>query len=111
MFQNYDYYNQSFNLQPYIVKLKNNELTLENILEEDEIINDLKFNKESEFINFITEDKIKALIDYSTKMPLCDNINIGYKYPFNATEILCSENEKIQSKFLISKPFLSKEKK
>ena len=111
MFQNYNYYNQSFNLQPYIAKLKNNELTLENILEEDEIINDIKFNNESEFINFITEDKIKALIDYSTKMPLCDNINIGYKFPFNATEILCSENEKIQSKFLISKPFLSKEKK
>ena len=109
MFQNYEYYNQAFNIQPFITKLKNNELTLENILEEDEIINDIKFNKESEFIDFLTEDKIKALIDYSTKMPLSDNHNIGYKYPFNATEILCSENENFQNKFLISKPFSSKE--
>ena len=108
MFQIYDYYNQGFNIQPFLIKLKNNQLTLENILEEDEIINDIKFNTQSEFLNFLTEDKIKKLIDYSTKMPISNNHNIGFKYPFNATEILCSENAKFQDKFMVEKPFISK---
>ena len=108
MFEIYDYYNQGFNIQPFLIKLKNNELTLENILEEDEIINDIKFNTQSEFLNFLTEDKIKKLIDYSTKMPISDNHNIGFKYPFNATEILCSENAKFQDKFMSEKSFISK---
>ena len=108
MFEIYDYYNQGFNIQPFLIKLKNNELTLENILEEDEIINDIKFNTQSEFLNFLTEDKIKKLIDYSTKMPISDNHNIGFKYPFNATEILCSENARFQDIFMTEKSFISK---
>ena len=106
----FEIYNQDFNIEPFIIKLRNNELTLENILEEDEIINDLKFNTESEFLNFITEDKIKKLIDYSTKLPISDTYDIGYKYPFNATEILCSENENFQKKFMQEKRFISKKK-
>ena len=102
-------YNQDLNIEPFLIKLRNNELTLENILEEDEIINDLKFNTESEFLNFITEDKIKKLIDYSTKLPISDTYDIGYKYPFNATEVLCSENENLQKKLMQEKPFISKE--
>ena len=109
MFGNYEYYNQSFNIQPFLIKLKNNELTLENILDEDEIIDDIKFNTDSEFIDFLTKEKIKKLIDYSTKMPESDSHNIGFKYPFNATEILCSENVKFQNKFLEEKPYISKE--
>ena len=56
MFGNYEYYNQSFNIQPFLIKLKNNELTLENILDEDEIIDDIKFNTDSEFIDFLTKE-------------------------------------------------------
>ena len=109
MLDDFDSYNQSISLQQFITKLKNNELTLENILEEDEIINDIKYNTESEFINFITDDKLKKLIDYSTKIPKSTEHNIGFKYPFNATEILSAENIKFQNKFLIQKPFISKE--
>lgn len=32
------------------------------------------------------------LIDYIIKEPLSDDQNIGHKYPFNASEILVSEN-------------------
>ena len=78
-------------LNPFIQKLEKGELTLEEILEEDEIIKDIKSNNESQFIKFFTSEKIKKLIDYSTKIPSKDEHNIGYKYPFNATEILCSE--------------------
>ena len=62
MFEMHNFYNKSFNIQQFLIKLRNNELTLENILEEEEIDNDIKFNSQSEFINFITEDKINANI-------------------------------------------------
>lgn len=45
-----------------------------------------------------TNDVIRKLIDYATKMPIEDDLKIGHKYPFNACEILCSENEFIVDK-------------
>ena len=41
-------------------------------------------------------------------MPTSDDHDIGFKYPFNATEILCSENINFQNKFMLEKPFISK---
>ena len=96
-------------LTPFLDKLKNNELTLENILEEEEIIDDIRNNTESQFINFFTNDKIKKLIDYSIKLPASDSHNIGYKYPFNATEILCSENKNFQNQLMCQTPVISKD--
>ena len=87
-------------LQPFIERMKKNELTLENILEEDDIIQDLKTNPNSQFINMLSTDAIRKLIDYATKMPKSDEKNIGYKYPFNATEILCCDNNAIMEKIM-----------
>ena len=88
------------NLNPFIEKMEKGELTIEEILEEDEIIQDIKTNQESKFINYLTNDKIRKLIDYSTKLPSSDEHNIGHKYPFNAMEILCSENVNFQNKLM-----------
>ena len=88
------------NLNPYIEKMEKGELTIEEILEEDSIIQDIKTNQESKFINYFTNDKIRKLIDYSTKLPSSDEHNIGHKYPFNAMEILCSENVGFQNKLM-----------
>ena len=90
-------------LPPFIEKLEKGELTIEDILNEDSIIQDIKKNKESQFINFFTNDKIQKLIDYSTRFPISDEHNIGYKYPFYATDILCSENISFQNKFMSEK--------
>ena len=98
-------------LTPFLEKLAKNELTLEDILEENSIIDDIKNNYKSQFIDFLTDDKIKKLIDYSTKLPSSDTHNIGYKYPFNATEILCSENTNFQKRFMSEKPFITKDNK
>ena len=57
-------------LQPFIDKMKRGELTLENILDEDEIIQDLKNNKNSQFSSFFSNENIRKLIDYATKMPI-----------------------------------------
>jgi hypothetical protein len=88
------------NLNPFIEKMEKGELTIEEILDEDSIIQDIKTNQESKFINYLTNDKIRKLIDYSTKLPSSDEHNIGHKYPFNAMEILCSENINFQNKLM-----------
>jgi len=87
-------------LQPFIERMKKGELTLENILEEDEIIQDLKTNPNSQFINMLSNAAIRQLIDYATKMPKSDEKNIGYKYPFNATEILCCDNNAVMERIM-----------
>ena len=95
--------NRNYNLailQPFIDKMKKNELTLENILEEDEIIQDLKTNQNSQFIYMLSNEHIRKLIDYATKMPKSDDRNVGYKYPFNATEILCCDNNAVMEKIM-----------
>ena len=88
------------NLNPFIEKMEKGELTIEEILNEDLLVQDIKTNQDSKFINYLTNDKIRKLIDYSTRLPSSDEHNIGYKYPFNAMEILCSENVKFQNKFM-----------
>ena len=94
-------------LAEYEEKMKNNELTLEDILDNNDIVQDLKTNSNSEFFPFLTNEIMKKLIDYTTKIPKEDNQKIGYKFPFNASEILCSNNMNILNKFFESK----KEKK
>ena len=90
-------------LAEYEEKMKNNELTLEDILDNNDIVQDLKTNSNSEFFPFLTNEIMKKLIDYSTKIPKEDNQKIGHKFPFNASEILCSNNMNILNKFFESK--------
>ena len=87
-------------LQPHIEKMKRGELTLESVLEEDEIIQDLKTNPNSQFVYMLSTEAIRKLIDYSTKMPKSDDKNVGYKYPFNATEILCCDNNAVMERIM-----------
>ena len=82
-------------LQPFIEKMKNNQLTIENILENDDIVQDLKTNQNSQFLYMISNEVIRKLIDYATKMPSSDDQKIGHKYPFNAAEILSCDNNGI----------------
>ena len=94
------YRGSNLNLTKHIEKLRNNELTIENMLEEDDIIQDLKLNANSQFISMLTDEAIHKLIDYATKMPTSDDQKIGHKFPFNATEILCADNSSIQEKIM-----------
>jgi len=56
-------------------------------------------NNKFELFSF-TNEVIRKLIDYSTKMPSEDNLKTGHKYPFNACEILCSDNPFILDKII-----------
>ena len=48
----------------------------------------------------LSTEAIRKLIDYSTKMPKSDDKNVGFKYPFNATEILCCDNNVVMEKMI-----------
>ena len=87
-------------LQPFIEKMKSGQLTLENILEEDEIIQDLKTNQNSQFLSMLSHENIRKLIDYATKLPQSEDQKIGHKFPFNATELLCCDNCVITDRIL-----------
>ena len=83
-----------------IEKMKKGELILEDILSNNDIVQDIKTNANSQFFHFFTNDIILKLIDYSLKMPKSDDHKIGYQYPFNATEILCSNCPGIQDRLM-----------
>jgi hypothetical protein len=76
----------------YSRKLKNGELKIEEILDNNELVNEIKTNSNSEFKDFFDESNLKILINYCIKMPQEDKQAEGHKYPFNACEILCSES-------------------
>ena len=46
-------------LNPFIEKMEKGELTLEDILKEDNIIQDIKTNNDSKFFKFFSNEKIK----------------------------------------------------
>ena len=94
---------ESPDFSPYLEKMQKGELTLEEILNTDSIIDDLKSREQSDFLEFFTNKQIKKLIDYSTRFPKSDDHYIGYKFPFNSTEILCSENNEFFNKFMSGK--------
>ena len=94
------YRGNNLNLSKHIEKLKNNQLTIENVLEEDDIIQDLKLNSNSQFLSILSNEAIRKLIDYATRMPSSDDQKIGHKFPFNATEILCADNSSIQERVM-----------
>ena len=99
------YRGNNLNLSKHIEKMKNNQLTIENVLEEDDIIQDLKTNANSQFISMLSNEAIRKLIDYATKMPSSDDQKIGHKFPFNAAEILCADNSAIQERLMYENVF------
>ena len=83
-------------------KLNNQNTTLEDLLQEDNIINELR-NQNEKLINFFTKEKIKKLIDYIIKEPKENDILKGHKFPFIASEILNSDEDKILDYFIMNK--------
>jgi hypothetical protein len=47
----------------------------------------------------LTQENLIKLVDYIIKEPAEDNHKLGHKFPFNASEILCSENVFVVEKF------------
>ena len=97
------FFSRSFNpkvVEQYYAKMKNDDLSIEDILDNEDLIQEIKTNSNSVFIPFFSNEIFKKLIDYSIKMPEIDDNKIGHKFPFNSTEILCCDNGAITDIFL-----------
>lgn len=76
-------------------KMNRNELIVDDILDSEELITEVK-NTTSQLSSFLASEKnLKNLIDYIIKEPLVDEEKTGKKFPFNACELLCSDNQTI----------------
>lgn len=81
-----------------IDKMNKGNLNTTDILDSEELITDVK-SSISQLGSFFNEpNHIKDLMDFILKEPLEDEHKRGHKFPFNACEILCSENQSILGK-------------
>ena len=78
----------------------NNEIILEDLLENDDHLNDLKMNPNSKFIKLLTTLNINKMIEYCL-IPMTDldkNSKNQLRYPYISCQILCSERVLLFSK-------------
>jgi len=92
------YRNNYQTISKAVDKMNRGELKLEDILDDDELVMDVKSNPNSQLASFFSNEVIRKLIEYSTRMPESDDLKFGHKYPFNACEILCSESSFIMDR-------------
>ncbi len=86
-----------------IEKMNKNELSIENVLDEEELVVELKSYTFSQLMRFLNKENMINIMNYIIKEPEVDDKKIGYKYPYNACEILCSESVFIIDKFFEEK--------
>ena len=75
-------------------KLYKNELTIEELLRNDECISDLENNSKSKYIKIMTIENIKKLIKYCL-IPneiKAENSEIKLRYSYYSCQLLCSRN-------------------
>ena len=85
-------------------------LSLEEYLKNEDAIQcfkDMKTNAQKYF----NRDKIKQLIKYITEIPKENEYNIGYKYPYVASEMLKSAGERIQDMIVFTEEEFNKKYK
>ena len=80
-------------------KLLKNDIKLEDFLDEDDIVINLKLENKK-LLKFFNRETIKKLIEYITIEKENDDLIYGHKYPFVAYEILYSEIHLISDYFV-----------
>ena len=90
-------------------KLDDPNSTLEDLLVEEELIQELK-NQNQKLLKFLSKDKIKSLINYIIKEPTEDDQLKGHKFPFVASELLNCDIDNISDLFLMTNPELKQKK-
>lgn len=80
-------------------KLKNGELSIEDVLKEPELVNSFKVTSSCQLQDILTKENMMQMIHFSISYPEYDDYNLAYKFPFNSCEILSSDNVKVLDKF------------
>ncbi len=102
MFNMYGFLYKSFNnekIKQARDKLNNGNLSIQNVLEDNDLVNSFKVTSVCQLQDFLTKDNLLQLIHFSTTYPEIDDLNIGRKYPFNACEILSCDNQRVMERF------------
>ena len=90
---------------------ENNDISLEKILAEDTIIDEVE-NQNKTLMKYLKKDKIKQMIDYIIKEPPNDaSQDKGYKFPWICSQIFNLGDSNIMKYFLKTKKELEEEKK
>ena len=84
-------------------KMQKGNLNVSDILDSDELITDIKSSLSQLGPFFNSSQNVKDLLDFIIKEPTEDEHKRGHKFPFNACEILCSENQSILGKIFDDK--------
>ena len=75
-------------------------LSIEEILENESLINEITYMHSPQHSIYFTSNNIIKLIDFSTHMPyMTDDDVITHQFPFNACELLKSDTDYIYNKF------------
>ena len=90
--KSFDESSKKINFDTFTKLLNNNEVDLENILENENYLNDLRTNQNSPFKTLFTTDNIKILIQYCIKFYQNSNKEpkINNKIKYNLCQVLCS---------------------
>ena len=86
-------------------KLDDPNSTLEDLLVEEELIQEIK-NQNPKLLKFFTKDRVKSLVNYIIIEPTEDDQLKGHKFPFVASELLNYDIENISNLFLMTNPEL-----
>ena len=90
---------------------ENNDISLEKILAEDTIIDEVE-NQNKTLMKYLKKDKIKQMIDYIIKEPPNDaSQDKGYKFPWICSQIFNLGDSNIMKYFLKTNKELEEEKK
>ena len=90
---------------------ENNDISLEEILAEDTIIDEVE-NQNKTLMKYLKKDKIKQMIDYIIKEPPNDaSQDKGYKFPWICSQIFNLGDSNIMKYFLKTNKELEEEKK
>lgn len=83
------------------------DITLQELLKEEEIVNETMNNNEK-LIRFLNKEKLLELISYFTEIEdSSDNARL-YKYPFVSCDIICTGNISICNLILDDKELMDK---
>lgn len=81
-----------------IDKMNRGDLEVSDILDSDDLLTEVKTSISQLGSFFNDSTRIKELLDYVIREPEEDEHKRGHKYPFNACELICSENQSILNK-------------
>mmetsp|Transcript_1785 Transcript_1785/g.1666 ORF Transcript_1785/g.1666 Transcript_1785/m.1666 type:complete len:130 (+) Transcript_1785:43-432(+) len=104
----FGFWSSIFNFAPVNTKinelLEDPDTPLEDLLNEDHIVNEFR-SLNSKLVEYCTEEKVREMISYIIEEPPEDAEQLrGYKLPYVACEVLCTDSPSLLNSFFGKNP-------